>query len=631
MASDAKHLIIGTAGHVDHGKTTLIEAMTGARTDRLKEEQERGLTIDLGFASLKLPSGRTIGIIDVPGHERFLKNMLAGASGVDIALLVVAADEGVMPQTKEHLEILHLLESGQGIVALTKVDTVDEEWLDMVEEDLREFLSTTFLSRAKIVRVSGVTRAGLGELINEIDILAQQAAQRPIEGPFRLPIDRIFTMTGFGTVVTGTLISGALKLGDQARILPKGINTRIRGIQVHGVKQDEAQAGSRVAVNLVGVEVADIERGDVLLSPGYLQNSTILDVSVTVPKDVPRGLTTRSRVRLHTGTAEVLARAIVLGAQSIEPGGKGYAQLRLESPIAAARGDRFVLRFYSPMRVSGGGIILDPTATRHSANEKRTIQALERKLKGDPADIIEDALSIRETGLPMEELTRITSLSQDEIRTVLGELIGENRVISSGNRYLNCATAQNTISRMTSILKSYLESNPMKFGMPKEELRRSLGRTVDAKGFTALLALVQKSKNVVVAEATVTLPGHVPTLGEREAELAKNIETEYEKSAANPPLLSELEARYGPIVKDITALQLQTGVLIKVDVDLFFHSKAIMSAKNVLKEYLAQHESITVAAFRDQIDSSRKYTVPLLEYFDKTKITRRVGDKRVLC
>ncbi|NLN78604.1 MAG: selenocysteine-specific translation elongation factor, partial [Armatimonadetes bacterium] len=306
MAPDAKHLIIGTAGHVDHGKTTLIEAMTGTLTDRLKEEQERGLTIDLGFASLKLPSGRTVGIVDVPGHERFLKNMLAGASGVDIALLVVAADEGVMPQTREHLEILHLLESRQGIVALTKVDMVDEDWLEMVEDDLREYLAGTFLRGAKIVRVSGVTGAGVDDLIKEIDVLAQQAVQRPVEGPFRLPIDRIFTMTGFGTVVTGTLISGALKLGDQARILPKGINTRIRGIQVHGVKQDEAQAGSRVAVNLVGVEVSDIERGDVLLSPGYLQNSTSLDVYVTVPDDIPKALTNRMRVRIHIGTAEVL-------------------------------------------------------------------------------------------------------------------------------------------------------------------------------------------------------------------------------------------------------------------------------------------------------------------------------------
>lgn len=630
MAPDAKHLIIGTAGHVDHGKTTLIEAMTGTLTDRLKEEQERGLTIDLGFASLKLPSGRTVGIVDVPGHERFLKNMLAGASGVDIALLVVAADEGVMPQTREHLEILHLLESRQGIVALTKVDMVDEDWLEMVEDDLREYLAGTFLRGAKIVRVSGVTGAGVDDLINEIDVLAQQAVQRPVEGPFRLPIDRIFTMTGFGTVVTGTLISGALKLGDQARILPKGINTRIRGIQVHGVKQDEAQAGSRVAVNLVGVEVSDIERGDVLLSPGYLQNSTSLDVYVTVPDDIPKALTNRMRVRIHIGTAEVLGRAIIIGGQSIQPGSKGFVQLRLETPIAAARGDRFVLRFYSPMRVLGGGIILDPAAVKHAANEKGVIARLQRKLKGDPADIIEDTLSIRETGLPVEELARITLLPTDEIKAALSGLMDEGRIIRSGNRYLNRITAQNTTSRAVSILKSYLEVNPMKFGMPKEELRRSLGRTVDAKGFTALIAVMQEAENVVVTEATVTLPGHVPTLGEKETQLAESIENDFKKAAANPSLLTELEERYGPIAKDITALLIQTGVLVKVEVDLFFHHEVIKNAENVLKEYLAHHDGITVAEFRDLIGSSRKYTVPLLEYFDKSKVTRRVDDKRIL-
>lgn len=630
MASDAKHVIVGTAGHVDHGKTTLIEAMTGIVTDRLKEEQERGLTIDLGFASMKLPSGRVIGIVDVPGHERFLKNMLAGAGGVDIALLVVAADEGVMPQTREHVEILNLLESKQGVVALTKADMVDEEWLDMVEDDLREYLADTFLRKARIIRVSGTTGAGVDELVSEIDSLIQQVVQRPIQGPFRMPIDRVFTMTGFGTVVTGTLISGTLKIGDSARILPKGINTRVRGIQVHGKKQDEAQAGNRVAVNLVGIELSDIERGDVLLSPGYLQSSTALDVSITVPSEVSKPLTTRSRVRLHIGTAEVLGRAIVLGGQSIEPGQRGFAQFRLESPVAAARGDRFVLRLYSPMIILGGGSILDPVATKHRISDKDVIDRLQRKLKGDPVDIIEDILAIHETGLVAEEVARIVELPLDEAKAALDQLIEDQRVIRSANRFLHKVTAESMISRAKSIVATYLETNPMKFGMPKEELRRSLGRAIDSKGYAALLGLVETAGDLQVADADITLPGHVPAPGDKERQLVETIEQRYLDSGANPPLISELEAEYGSIAKDITALLLQTGELIKVDVDLLFHRQVMQSAENVLREYLTQREQITVAEFRDLISSSRKYTVPLLEYFDKIKVTKRMGDKRTL-
>ena len=630
MASDTKHIIVGTAGHVDHGKTTLIEAMTGIATDRLKEEQDRGLTIDLGFASLKLPGGGTVGIVDVPGHERFLKNMLAGAGGVDIALLVVAADEGVMPQTREHVEILHLLESKQGLVALTKIDAVEEEWLEMVEDDLRDFLSGTFLNRAKIMRVSGTTGAGVGELIKEIDAMTQHAEQRPVQGPFRAPIDRVFTMTGFGTVITGTLISGTLKVGDPAHILPKGITTRIRGIQVHGKKQDEALAGNRVAVNMVGVEVSDIERGDVLLSPGYLQPSTALDVSVTMPAEAPGPLTTRSRIRLHLGTAEVIGRAIILGGHAIEPGARGFAQLRLETPVAAARGDRFVLRSYSPMMVLGGGSVLDPTADRHHTSDKNRIERLKRKLSGDPVDIIEDTLAVRETGLPAEEIARITELSVDEVKSALDQLIEEQRVIRSTNRFLHRVTSESAMARAVSIIKTYLASNPMKSDMPKGELRRSMGRAMDAKGFAALLGLMEKAGDVQAEDASITLPGHLPTLGDKERQLVESIESRYRESGVNPPLISDLEAEFGPIAKDVTAFLLKQGELVKVDIDLLFHKQAMTDAQSVLREYLAQHQQLTVAEFRDLIGSSRKYVVPMLEFFDRTKVTKRVGDQRML-
>lgn len=629
-ATETKHLIVGTAGHVDHGKTTLIQAMTGINTDRLKEEQERGLTIDLGFASLKLPSGRTVGIVDVPGHERFLKNMLAGASGVDIALLVVAADEGVMPQTREHLDILELLESKQGIVALTKSDAVEEDWIEIVEDDLRDYLKDTFLRDAPIVRVSGTTGAGIDKLTAEIDRLADAAEQRPTEGPFRLPIDRVFTMTGFGTVVTGTLVSGTLKIGEPVRILPKGIDTRIRGIQVHGKKQETAQAGSRVAVNLAGVELSDIERGDVLLPPGYLKASTMLDASVRVLAEAPRALANRTRIRLHIGTAEVIGRAAILGAKEIEPGQRGFVQLRLENPVVAARGDRFVLRFYSPMALLGGGIVLDPDAPKHRANEKNLIDRLQHKLKGDPVDIVEDALSVREAGLTSEEIARITTLPAADVQAALHKLIENDRVMQSGARFLHKGALESATARAISILTSYFETNPMKSGMPKEEFRRQLNPSLDTKAFQVLSGAIAAAGAVELSETTVNLPGRIPTLGAKDQQLADEIEKTYREAGANPPLLPDLEQTHGTRVRDVTALLIERGTLVKIAPDLFFDKSVIEAAESALIKHLQEHEGITVAEFRDLIGSSRKYVVPMLEYFDKKRLTRRVGDTRVL-
>lgn len=630
MAPESKHLIVGTAGHVDHGKTTLIHALTGINTDRLKEEQERGLTIDLGFASLRLPSGRTVGIVDVPGHERFLKNMLAGASGVDIVLLVVAADEGVMPQTREHLDILELLESRQGVVALTKSDAVEDDWLEIVEDDLKEYLKDTFLRDARIVRVSGVTGEGIDTLRAEIDRLADAAEQRPPEGPFRLPIDRVFTMTGFGTVVTGTLVSGTVKVGDPARILPQTIDTRIRGIQVHGSKQESAQAGSRVAVNLAGVEVADIERGDVLLPPGHLQASTAIDASVRVLPDAPRSLANRTRVRLHIGTAEAIGRAAILGAREITPGQRGFVQLKLESPVVAARGDRFVLRFYSPMALLGGGIVLDPTAPKHRANEKNLTEKLQHKLKGDPLDIVQDALAVREAGMPAEELAKATTLPPAEVDAALQELLRSARVMQLGARFIHKGALEAAAARAVSLLSSYFLANPMKTAMPKEELRQQLSATLDSKGFQTLLSAFAQAGAVEVSDTAVNLPGRKPALVTKDQELVDAIEETYSRAGTNPPLLSDLEAAHGPRAKDATALLAERGTLVKIAPDLFFAKTAIEAAENVLINYLQSHEGITVAGFRDLVGSSRKYVVPILEYFDGKRLTRRVGDMRVL-
>ena len=632
MAStdNTKHLIIGTAGHVDHGKTTLIKAITGTNTDRLKEEQERGLTIDLGFASLRLPSGRQVGIVDVPGHERFLKNMLAGASGVDIALLVVAADEGVMPQTKEHLEILELLETKQGVIALTKCDMVDEEWLEIVEEDIRTSLKDSFLAGANIIPVSGTTGKGTDALLKELDRLANQAEQRSIEGPFRLPIDRVFTMTGFGTVVTGTLVSGTLKIGDPVVVIPQNINSRIRQLQVHGKKQEIVYAGSRVAANLVGIDVEDLERGDVVLPPGYLQATNILDAAITVLKDSPKPLKSRMRIRLHIGTAEIIGRAMILGTQEIKPGDSGFVQLRLETPVVAARGDRFVLRFYSPMRVMGGGKILDPATPKHRLNDQAAIKRLEHKLKGDPLDIIEDTLSANEMGLNETDLIKLTGMINKELTAALSTLTSNEQIIQLAGRYLHKSAYQGIIAKTKAILETYHTANPMRSGMPKEELRRQLSAKLDTKTFQTILTALSSDNEIAFSDTIIKLPNFQPTLNETQTKTATNIEDEYRNAGANPPLISEIEQKHGTDSKEILSLLIDKGTLIKVTPEFLFHTDAIKQAEDSLTKHLQANSQITVAEFRDLIISSRKYVVPLLEYFDAKKVTRRMGDIRVL-
>lgn len=629
-SAETKHLIVGTAGHVDHGKTTLIKAMTGVNTDRLKEEQERGLTIDLGFASLRLPSGRLVGIVDVPGHERFLKNMLAGASGIDIAMLVIAADEGVMPQTTEHMEVLDLLETRQGLVALTKCDMVEEEWLEIVEDDIGAALRDTFLKDARIVRVSGTTGRGMDELVRELDRLADASVERSIEGPFRLPIDRVFTMTGFGTVITGTLVSGTLRVGDAVTVLPKGIDSRIRQLQMHGKKQDAAYAGSRVAVNLVGVDVPDLTRGDVLLPPGYLQATKTLDASVLVLKDSPRPLTNRTRIRLHIGTTEAIGRVFILGADAIAPGGNGLVQLRLEEPVVAARGDRFVLRFYSPMRVMGGGVVLDANITKHRRGDQSVIARLQRALEGDPALIVEDALAASEAGLVKSEIARKTGLTEPEVASALRELVESARALEIAGRWFQKASYNIVTARAISALQAYHAANPMRPGMPKEEFRAQLGPRMDPKGFQALLAGMSAGGQLVVSEAAIRLPNHKPTLSAAQEQIARKIESEFQDGGVNPPLLPEIEQRHGGQSKEIVALLVERGDLIKVTPELLFHRNAIEQAEAALREFLREHGQITVSQFRDLIGSSRKYVVPLVEYFDAKRVTRRVGDMRVL-
>lgn len=625
-----RHIIIGTAGHVDHGKTTLIKALTGIDTDRLKEELERGMTIDLGFAFLSLAGGQLAGIVDVPGHERFLRNMLAGATGVDVVLLVIAADEGVMPQTKEHLEILELLEARRGVVALTKSDMVDPEWLDMVEEDVRSALSATFLRDANIVRVSGVTRTGIEELRTELARLIEDAEQKSQEGPFRLPVDRVFTLTGFGTIVTGTLVSGTIRVGDPVRIMPQGTETRVRQLQVHGTKESEAAAGARVGVNLVGVEVADVERGNVLVPPGYLAPSARVDAFLRLLPDAPKPLRSRTRIRLHMGTAEHIGRVNVLGAQEIPPGGEGYAQFTSETPVVAARGDRFVIRSYSPMHTIGGGAVLDPKADRHRLKDARVIETLETRLRGEPADLLEDVLLKAQVPLPLKDAAARTGLSESRIGPLVDRLHNDERVVRlDGNRIAHAAVFASLSARTIASLEDFHRVHPLKAGMPKEELRATLGRGLDQKTFTAVLSEMEQLGLVVASENNVRLPGHEVRLSDEENRAAEAIEKVYRDLGFSAPSVEQVEGK-SPGDKEVFRYLVETGRLVKIAEGLYLHRETVETAEKLLRNRLTGGEKITVSEFRDLTASSRKYAVPILEYFDSKRITRRVGDGRVL-
>ena len=626
-----RHIIIGTAGHVDHGKTTLIKALTGIDTDRLKEEKERGMTIDLGFASFVLPGGQRVGIVDVPGHERFLKNMLAGATGVDVVLLVIAADEGVMPQTKEHLEIVELLEARKGVVALTKCDMVEAEWLSVVEEDVRSVLKGTFLAGAPIARVSGVTGEGVRELGEELARLADEAGEKSPAGPFRLPVDRVFTMTGFGTVVTGTLVSGTVRVGDPVQILPQGTLSRARQIQVHRAREQEAQAGTRVAINLAGVEVADLARRSVLVPPGYLAPSARLDALLRMLPDAPRPLRSRARVRLHIGTAEHIGRMTVLGADQVPPAGEGYVQFVSEAPVVAARGDRFVIRSYSPMHTIGGGTVLDPNAPRHRASDSKVTQTLARRRKGEPADLLEDVLLAAPGPMTLQDAAARAGLTEDEARPLISGIQEAGKAVRlAGGRIAHAAVFAALCARITGALEDFHRSNPLKAGMAKEELRAAAARALDPRPFGAVLAEMEQLGLLAISDSMVRLPGREVLLSDEERRAAELIEAVYRESGLGAPSVEEAVAGGGPRAHEVFHYLVEAGRIVKIAVGLYLHRETIEQAEQMLRDHLAGGGRITVSQFRDLTGSSRKYVVPLLEYFDSKRVTRRVGDERVL-
>ena len=633
-----KNIIIGTAGHIDHGKTTLIKALTGVDTDRLSEEKKRGISIDLGFAEFQLPSGQIAGVVDVPGHERFVKNMLAGATGIDLVLLVVAADDGVMPQTREHLSICTLLGVKKSIVALTKADLVDEEWLEIVKEDIREVLEETSFEDADIIAVSPITGMGLKELLAKIDETAKEIADKETNAPYRLPIDRTFSLKGVGAVVTGTLWSGEIPLDAQVSILPKKLPAKVRSIQVHGHSVRKAVAGQRVALNLGGVKASDLDRGDVVLPPDYLSPSYMFDAKLHLLLDMPKLLKNRTRVRLHHGTQEVLGRVVLLEGEEIAPGESAYVQFRLETPIVPKYKDKFIIRSYSPVFTIGGGEILDshPHKYRHQKQDV-TIQAMKTLEQEKPVEIVDLVLTEEEVPLSKAMIVARSELLPDEVSEALDRLIqaGKTETLQndSENLYMAAVVFAGHKEKIIKYLQDYTRENPLSRGAKKEVVRGRFLSMVSPKVADMIFARLAK-EGAIVQESDV-LRHHTAKVGLSDAQRAltgKVIELLGKEKFA-PPTAKEVTAELGlkqDQLQELLQMLTADGKVERIRFDLYFLSEAIEEAKSKIATFLNEHEKMTAAEFRDLIGTSRKFAVPLLEYLDLKKITKRVGDYRVL-
>ena len=630
-----KQIILGTAGHIDHGKTSLVKALTGIDTDRLKEEKERGITIELGFAHLDLPSGQRLGIIDVPGHERFIKNMVAGASTIDMVAMIIAADEGVMPQTREHMDICTLLGIHKGLVALTKIDMVDEEWLELVTEDIREFLKGTFLEGAPILPVSSTTGQGVPEFIRILETLSAEVEERSAAGIFRLPVDRVFTMKGFGTVITGTAISGSLSVGDAVTIYPREIQAKVRGIQVHNQEAEQVRAGLRTAINLQGIEKTTVNRGDVVTSLNGMLPTRLLDIRLSLLKSANKPLKHRSQVRFHSGTNEILGRVLLLEGDELKPGETQFCQIRLDDPVAVLPSDLAVIRSYSPVHTIGGARVLNVTPGKHKRLNPEILGQLHILESGSELD--KTALPVLlagAAGLSRSNLGRGLPIPAKKLEDLLKELLTqriliqwdkENRILLHQKEYSKLVQA------IEALLKEYHRANPLKPGLLKEELKSRLPQIKEAKLFNFLLNQLADQGVLVQEKELVRLKSHKVQLKEDQEAAREAIEKIYLKSGLEPPYFKDLVEKFpkgNP--REVLELMVKEGKLVKVKEDLYFHSQAIDGIKKRLVLWLKEKGELTTPEFKEMTQTSRKYTIPLLEYFDGVQVTIRVEDKRIL-
>ncbi|MHB9092045.1 MAG: selenocysteine-specific translation elongation factor, partial [Chloroflexota bacterium] len=615
--------VVGTAGHVDHGKSTLIRALTGIDPDRLREEKERGMTIDLGFAWLKLPSGREVSIVDVPGHERFIKNMLAGVGGIDLAMLVIAADEGVMPQTREHLAILDLLRVKTGVVALTKKDLVEPDWLDLVRADVETVLHGTVLEGAPILAVSAITGDGLTALAQTLDgLLAETPAKRDLGRP-RLPIDRVFTIAGFGTIVTGTLVDGILQVGQEVEVQPSGLKTRIRNLQTHKHKVETAQPGSRVAVNLAGLPTEELSRGDVVTSPRWLQPTRAVDVELAVLADA-KALAHGATVSFHTGSAEVEARISLLDMEAIEPGSTGWAQLRLAAPVVAVKGDFFVVR--TPNATVGGGEIVDAHPRRHRRFQDATIESLSTMQRGGPEDLLLQAFD-KSAPQELDAAARQTGLSAEVARAAAAQLVTRGAALSLGGFFIAAPAWRQMVVQVEDMLGGYHAQYPLRRGIPKEELKSRLN--LPARLFGVVLDRLALDGVVADDGASVRLAGHAIAFTSEQDAKIKRMFTLFAENRYSPPAPAELTQQLG-LEPEVMSGLVELGRLRRLTDAVIFPADVYeeMVAKIVAR--LREAGKITVAEVRDLFGTSRKYALAILEHLDEERITRRVGDERVL-
>ncbi|RUM43383.1 MAG: selenocysteine-specific translation elongation factor [Desulfurobacterium sp.] len=627
-----KFLVIGTAGHIDHGKTTLIKALTGIDTDRWEEEKRRGMTIDLGFAHLELPNGTLIGIVDVPGHERFIKNMLAGAHGIDFVLFVIAADEGVMPQTKEHLTVCEVLGTKKGIVVLTKKDLVSEEWLELVEEDVREFLRGTFLEGAPLVAVSAKTGEGLKELLSEMEKLSEEVEPKSPEGILRLPVDRSFTVKGFGTVVTGTLLSGRVKAGDTVEILPKGMRVKVRSVQVHGKSVEEALAGQRTALNLLGVSKEEVERGDLVATPGYLRPSPLVDVELTLSKEADLILQSGHKVHFHHLTREVEGEVFLVDRDELLPGETALAQVRLKGEVVAVYGDRFVIRNYSPARVIGGGRILNPVPTKKFRRRFREefLEFLGALKEKSVEELVVFYVEKFPGLLESSSFVQLLNLSPERALSVVGELEERGDLLSFSGKLYPAKFLEKLKEELLKTLESYHEEYPIAEGINKESLKSKLSVPSDMLA-RAVRELVEEGK-LEERGGIVRLKGFTPSeKGTRFETLVREVEELVEKRGFSPPEVKELSAELKVSEEEanlIASYLVNRKGYFRVG-NFIYSPTAIKKIKEILRKHFGKKETLSVGEFKDYLGVTRKFAIPLLEFFDSIGVTVRKGNERV--
>ena len=615
---------IGTAGHVDHGKSALVRAMTGIDPDRLAEEKERGMTIDLGFAWLQLPSGREISIVDVPGHERFIKNMLAGVGGIDLALLVIAADEGVMPQTREHLAILDLLRVKRGMIVLTKKDLVEPDWLVLVRDDVREQLQGTVFADAPIVATSAVTRDGLPEMLATLDHLLEETPPRKDIGKPRLPVDRVFTISGFGTVVTGTLLDGQLQVGQELEVLPKGLKTRVRGLQTHKHKVEAAAPGNRVAVNVASLATTDLQRGDVITTPKWLRPTQALDVSLRVLRDAPRALRHGTVVGVFTGASETMARVSILDKEEIGRGEQGWAQLRTADPLVVVKGDYFIIR--SSETTLGGGEVVEPHARRHRRFQTTLLRSLETLQQGTPEEVALQALDVPRF-LELGDVAQRSGLPKEQAQAPLDALVARGQAQRLENYFVSTATWNKTVAQLVDIVRSYQQQYPLRQSMPREDVKSRLG--LAARLFNLVVAELVRQGKVAEDNSALSLPDHRPQLSPEQERKLERLKRLLAENPYSPPSLPELDAQIG-LEPELVSFLVRKGDLVRISDTIVYPPAVYSEMLERIKVLTAEKGNITVGEVRDIFSTSRKYALPLLEYLDEQKITRRVGDDRVL-